>query len=153
MMEKLAYAVAGNGKPGFLSALAEGLRIAAESPAPIHPEEGAILVTGTFTNPWKVPVTVRNLRLWHVTMGEMRAMAPPTAIQSVAGPAWLDPQGFSIPAGGSVSGRLAFACKKYEVSLPCRLEATPSIGQPAGGGVLCVPIADLLKEAEKKAKA
>ena len=150
MMEKLAYSVAGTGKPAFLARLAEGLGITAESPAPIHPEEGAIRVMASFSNPWKVPVTVRGLRLWHVTMGEMLPIPPPAELKSVAGPEWLDPQGFQIPAGGSVSGRLAFACKKITVSMPCRLEGTPSIGAQAGGGVLCVPIEDLEKEAAKK---
>lgn len=151
MLDKLAYAVAGSGRPAFLAQLAEGLVIEAQSPASIHPEEGAVLATASFRNPWKVPVQASGLRLWHVTMGEMRAIEPPPALKSVAGAAWLDPKGFPIPAGDSVSGRLAFACKKITVSMPCRLEATPSLGAPSGGGVLCVPIEDLVKEAAKKA--
>ena len=153
MMDKLAYSVAGSGKPGFLAQWVPGLKIAAESPAPIHPEEGAVLVSASFTNPWKVPVTVKGLRLWHVTMGEMLSIPAPEKLKSLPGPAWLDPQGFSLQPGQTLSGRLAFGCKKYEVSLPCSLEATPSIGQPGRAGVLCVPLADLQKESAKKAKA
>jgi hypothetical protein len=157
MIEKLAYRIAGSGRPAVLAQWAPGLRIAAESPGVIYPDDGAVLVNASFQNPWKRAVTVRGLRLMHVTMGEMLAVAPPERLKALPGPDWLPPEGFSLEPGQKRPGRLAFACKKLTVSLPCSLEASADIGQPTRAGVLCVPVKDLeeaaKKAAEKKAKA
>ncbi len=150
MIEKLAYAMAGSGKPGVLAQLAPGLLVVATPPGVIYPDDGAVVVTATFTNPWKRAVTVRDLRLMHVTMGEMLAMAPPERLKAFPGADWLPSEGFGLEAGQHRAGRLAFACKKLTVSLPCSLEASACLGQPARAGVLCVPIKDL-EEAAKKA--
>ncbi len=156
MIEKLAYKMAGSGRPGVLAQMAPGLRIAAASPGTIHPDDGAVVVTASFENPWKKAVPVRDLRLMHVTMGEMLATAPPERLKALPGADWLPFGGFTLEPGQKVSGRLAFACKKLTVSLPCSLEASAGIGQPARAGVLCVPAKDLeeaaKKAAEKKAK-
>ena len=153
MIEKLAYAMAGSGKPGVLAQLAPGLRIAATPPGVIYPDDGAVVVTVSFENPWKRVVTVKDLRLMHVTMGEMLAMAPPDRLKALPGAAWLPAEGFGLEPGQSRSGRLAFACKKLTVSLPCSLEASAGLGQPTRAGVLCVPIKDLEEAAKKAAKA
>ena len=156
MIQKLAYAVAGSGRPGLLAQLAPGLLITAESPGVIYPDDGAVVVNASFENPWKRSVTVRDLRLMHVTMGEMLAAAPPERLKALPGADWLAEGGFPLEPGQKRSGRLAFACKKLTVSLPCALEASACLGQPARAGVLCVPIKDLeeaaKKAAEKKAK-
>ena len=150
----LIYAVAGGGKPKFLANLAPGVAVEAVSPAPMYPADGGTVVTSSFRNPWKVPVTLRRLRLSHVTMGEMAAIAPPEKLKALPGGSWLDSSGFTLQPGEGISGRLCFSCDaKLEVSLPCALEADPSVGGTGRAGVRCVPIADLEKDAAKKAEA
>ena len=150
----LIYAVAGGGKPEFLSRQAPGVLVEAVSPAPMYPADGGTVVTVSFSNPWRVPVSLRNLRLSHVTMGEMAAIAPPEKLKALPGSAWLDASGFTLQPGEGITGRLCFSCDaKLEVSMPCALEADPSVGGTGRGGVRCVPIADLEKDAAKKAEA
>lgn len=153
MLAKLAYSLASTGSPALLAKQAPGVVVTAQSPAPIYPGDGAVVVTVAFENPWHAPLALRGLKLAHVTMGEMAPIAPPERLKTLPGPAWLDPAGVDLQPRQSVTGRLTFACSsKLEVSLPCALEVVPSIGRPARAGVLCVPIADLEKEAAKKAK-
>lgn len=147
----MAYAVAGTGKPGFLAQLAEGVRVSCLPTAPLYPEDSAAVVTATIVNPWKAPLKVHGFRIWHVTMGEMLPIPPPERLKALPGPVWLDPAGVDLAPGQSLTGRLCIGVKKYEVSLPCALEATVSIGQPGRGGVLLKPIADIEEEARKAA--
>ena len=95
----LIHAVAGGGKPAFLARLAPGVEVEAVSPAPMYPADGGTVVTAAFRNPWKAPVSLRNLRLSHVTMGEMAAIAPPEKIKALPGPAWLEAEGFTLQPG------------------------------------------------------
>lgn len=133
------------------------LEIVCEPPGVMHPDDGIAIVKVRFRNPAGKPASVSGLKLQHVTMGEMPAVAVPEKFRAEPGPAWLDPAGFTLEAGGEAYGRLGFAIKKIVVSLPCALEARSSLGQSGRGGILCVPLKDLQdaarKAAEKKAKA
>ena len=152
MIETLVRAVAGSGKPAFLAKLVPGVLVSALSPAPLHTQDGIIVATVTFENPWKAPITVRAIRISHVTMGDMPSVEAPALIKALPGPAWLEPAGVDLQPGQKASGRMAFSCRKLTVSIPSAVEAQPSIGGIGRGGVLCVPVEDLEKEAQKAAE-